>query len=83
MKKNIAAAITLIAIGFLLGFGLKLLMWVVIVVAVALGVCWSLTAGGKMGEDDIEEVFPNTAPDRSPEARHEWRNSSAKAPHAE
>lgn len=83
MKKNIAVAVTLVAIGFLLGFGLKLLMWVVIVVGVTLAVTWSLIAGGKIGEADIEEVFPDTDPDRSPEARHEWRNSSAKAPHAE
>ena len=83
MNKNIAVAVTLVAIGFLLGFGLKLLMWALIVAAVALGVAWSLTAGGKLGEDDIEEVFPDPAPDRTPEARHEWRNASAKAPHAE
>lgn len=82
MKKNIAVAVTLIAIGFLLGFGLKLLLWIVLIVGVALAVGWSLSAGGKLGEDDIEEVFPDQ-PDRAPEARHEWRNTSAKAPHAD
>lgn len=82
MKMNIALAVTLVAIGFLLGFGLKLLAWILFVLAVCGAVGWSLTAGGKMGEDDIEEVFPDQ-PDRAPEARHEWCNNSAKAPHAD
>ncbi|AZG14959.1 hypothetical protein [Cupriavidus pauculus] len=82
MKKNIVVAVTLVAIGFAFGFGLKLLMWLLIIVGVAAGVAWSLTAGGKLGEDDVEEVFPDPRPEGTPDVRHQWRGNSAKAPHA-
>lgn len=82
MNRNIVVAIALVAIGFALGFGLKLLFWILLIVGVGLAVSWSLTAGGKLGEDDIEEVFPDP-PARQVDERHEWRNNSAKAPHAE
>lgn len=82
MKKNIGVALALVAIGFAFGVGLKLLAWVLVAIAVALATAYVLTRGGSLGEDDIEEVFPDP-PARAPEARHEWRNTSAKAPHAD
>lgn len=83
MKKNIAAAAGLLAIGFAFGFGLKLLAWILAVAALFAVTGYVLTRGGKLGEDDIEEVFPDQPAARLPDDRHEWRNNSAKAPHAE
>lgn len=84
MNRNIGVAIALLAIGFALGVGLKLLAVILIAIALGLAIAflYALVRGGTLGEDDIEEVFPDR-PARAPEAQHEWRNTSAKAPHAD
>lgn len=53
-------------------------IWVLLALAI-----WGLVRGASLGEDDIEEVFPEPPPVRSLDDRHEWRGNSAKAHHAD
>lgn len=82
MKKNIAVAVALVAIGFAFGVGLKLLASILVAIAIFAGMGYVLTRGGSLGEDDIEEVFPEP-PTRTPDERHLWSNNSPKVPHAD
>lgn len=82
MKNNIAVAAVLVGIGFAIGLGLKLLAWILFGLGVMGVVGYALTRGGSLGEDDVEEVFPDP-PTRLVDERHEWRNNSAKAPRVE
>lgn len=78
MKKLAIGTVGLFVLGFVVGIGLKLLGLILLILSFAAFV-YGLNRGASLGEDDPEEVFPD-AP--RPE-RHEWRNNSAKAPHAE